>query len=169
MHVVRARNSYAERTGIYVPVIADGGIVHAKDIVIALALGADAVMMGRYFARMEESPADKVTINNRVMKPYWGEGSPRARDWKAVRYQQASFAEGVEGFVEFAGKLRDNLDDTLVKIRASMSTCGVATIEDLHQRAELELVSALSIREGQVHDIYLPGPEALYGSTKWGD
>ena len=169
MHVARARDAHAKRTGVYVPIIADGGIVHAKDIVIALALGADAVMMGRYFARMEESPTEKVTINNRVMKPYWGEGSPRARDWKAVRYQQASFAEGVEGFVEYAGKLRDNLDDTLVKIRASMSTCGVAAIEQLHLHAELELVSALSIREGQVHDIYLPGPESLYGSTKWGD
>ncbi len=169
MRVAERRDAWAQRTGVYIPLIADGGIVHAKDIVIALALGADVVMMGRYFARMEESPTEKVTINNRVMKPYWGEGSPRAREWKAMRYQQATFAEGVEGFVEYAGKLKDNLDDTLAKIRASMSTCGVATIEELHERAELELVSALSIREGQVHDIYLPGPDTLYASTKWGD
>ncbi|MBN1425524.1 IMP dehydrogenase [Candidatus Fermentibacteria bacterium] len=169
MKVAEARDAHAERTGNYIPIIADGGIVHAKDIVVALALGTDVVMMGRYFARMDESPTEKVTINNRVMKPYWGEGAQRAREWKAVRYHQAVFAEGVEGFVEYAGKLRDNLDDTLAKIRASMSTCGVATIEELHSGAELELVSALSIREGQVHDIHLPGPEALYGSTKWGD
>lgn len=169
MKVVEARDAHAQRTGEYIPVIADGGIVHAKDVVTALALGADVAMMGRYFARMEESPTEKVTINNRVMKPYWGEGSPRAREWKTVRYHQGSFAEGVEGFVEYAGKLKDNLEDTLAKIRASMSTCGVTSIEELHERAELELVSALAIREGQVHDIYLPGPDALYGSTKWGD
>jgi IMP dehydrogenase len=169
LQVAQARDAHAQRTGAYVPIIADGGIVHAKDVVVALALGADVAMMGRYFARMEESPPEKVTINNRVMKPYWGEGAPRAREWKTLRYQQATFAEGVEGFVEYAGKLKDNLDDTLAKVRASMSTCGVASIGELHQRAELELVSALSIREGQVHDIYLPGPDALYGSPKWGD
>lgn len=169
MKVVEARDAHLRKTGVYIPIIADGGLVHAKDVVIALALGADVAMMGRYFARMEESPTEKVTINNRVMKPYWGEGSPRARAWRTQRYQQASFAEGVEGFVEYAGKLKDNLEDTLAKIKASMSTCGAATIDELHEKAQLELVSALSIREGQVHDVYVPGPDALYGATKWGD
>jgi IMP dehydrogenase len=106
---------------------------------------------------MEESPTEKIVINNRVMKPYWGEGSARARDWLEKRYNQLKFVEGVEGFVEYVGRLRDNLDETLSKIKASMSTCGAADIKEFHQKAELELISALSIREGKAHDIYIPG------------
>jgi len=151
--VVAARDAYAETTGTYLPVIADGGIVNSKDAVVALALGADAVMMGRYFARMDESPTFKLQINGRPMKPYWGEGSARAREWSPARYRHAAFLEGVEGFVEYAGKLRDNLPQFLSKIRAAMASCGCASIRQLHERAELELVSGLSIREGQVHDI----------------
>ena len=151
--VVEARDRYADTTGIYLPIIADGGIVNSKDAVIALALGADAVMMGRYFARMDESPTSKLQINGRTMKPYWGEGSARAREWSPARYSQSSFLEGVEGFVEYAGKLRDNLPQFLSKIKAAMASCGCQSIEQLHERAELELVSGLSIREGQVHDI----------------
>jgi IMP dehydrogenase len=105
---------------------------------------------------MEESPSEKVVVNGRVMKAYWGEGSARARDWKAARYGQGTFVEGVEGLVEYAGKLADNLPETLAMIRSSMASCGCATIAELHADAQLELVSALSIREGQVHDIYMP-------------
>ncbi|MFH1727278.1 MAG: IMP dehydrogenase [Pseudomonadota bacterium] len=167
--VAEARDKYFKKTGNYIPVIADGGIVNAKDIVIALAMGADYVMMGRYFARLDESPTEKLTINNRVMKPYWGEGSARARDWKEVRYHQAKFVEGVEGFVEYSGKLRDNLPETISKIKASMSSAGVKDIQELHEKAELELVSALSIREGKVHDIYMPGADGQYSSKSWGN
>jgi len=167
--VCRARDRYWKESGKYIPVVADGGIVHAKDITIALALGADYVMLGRYFARMEESPTHKVTINNKVMKSYWGEGSARASQWKAARYHQTKFVEGVEGFVEYAGKLKDNLEETLAKIKASFSSCGVANIQELHEQSELELVSSLSIREGKVHDIYLPENEREYYASKWGD
>jgi IMP dehydrogenase len=160
MKVVEARDRHEARTGVHVPVIADGGIVNSKDVVIALALGADAVMMGRFFARMEESPTETVRINDRVMKPYWGEGSARAREWSPARYRQAAFVEGVEGFVEYAGKLRDNLDLLASKVKAALSSCGCATMAELHERAELELVSALSIREGKVHDILQLGAEA---------
>jgi len=153
MKVAEARDRYRERTGVHVPVIADGGVLHSKDVTVALALGADAVMMGRYFARMDESPTEKVRIGGRVMKPYWGEGSARARAWGAARYDGAGFLEGVEGFVEYAGKLKDNLPELAAKIRAAMSSCGCATIAALHEEARLELVSALSIREGKVHDI----------------
>lgn len=151
--VVEERDRYFQESGAYVPVIADGGIVNSKDVTIALALGADCVMMGRFFARMEESPTEKVQVNNRVMKPYWGEGSAKARDWQSLRYSQSMFVEGVEGFVEYAGKLRDNLERMLAKIKASMSSCGSANLASFHRNAELELVSALSIREGQVHDL----------------
>lgn len=154
IEVVEERDKYFQETGKYIPVIADGGVTSTKDITVALALGADYVMMGRYFARMEESPTDKIVVNNRVMKPYWGEGSARARDWKLKRYNQSKFVEGVEGLVEYTGRLRDNLEETLAKIRSSMSTCGVHNIREFHEKAELELISALSIREGKVHDIY---------------
>ena len=159
LEVAAARDRHFATTGRYVPVIADGGVVTAKDVVIALALGADTVMMGRYFARMDESPAEKVVVNGRLMKAYWGEGSSRARDWKQARYGQATFVEGVEGLVDYAGKLADNLPETLAMVRSSMASCGVADLADLHQNAELELVSALSIREGQVHDVLLPPRE----------
>lgn len=154
IEVAAERDQYFQQTGRYIPIIADGGVTSTKDITIALALGADYVMMGRYFARMEESPTEKIVVNNRVMKPYWGEGSVRAREWHYKRYHQTKFVEGVEGLVEYAGRLKDNLEETLAKIRASMSTCGCQNIRELHEKAELELVSALSIREGKVHDIY---------------
>lgn len=152
--VVEERDAYFKETGKYIPIIADGGVTSTKDITIALALGADYVMMGRYFARMEESPTEKIVVNNRVMKPYWGEGSARAREWKEKRYNQSKFVEGVEGLVEYAGRLKDNLEETLAKIKSSMSTCGVNTITEFHEKAELELVSALSIREGKAHDLF---------------
>jgi IMP dehydrogenase len=167
--VSEARDRYFEKTGKYIPIVADGGIVNSKDVVIALALGADYVMMGRYFSRMDESPTEKVTINNQVMKPYWGEGSARARDWKKMRYNQLKFVEGVEGFVQYAGKLRDNLPETLSKIMASMSSVGVANIDELHKKAELEVVSALSIREGKAHDIYMPQSDNNFNTIDWGN
>jgi len=167
--VTEARDRYYKKTGKYIPLVADGGIVNSKDVVIALALGADYVMMGRYFSRMDESPTEKVTINNQVMKPYWGEGSARARDWKELRYNHLKFVEGVEGFVQYAGKLRDNLPETLSKIMASMSSVGVSTIAGLHENAQLEVVSALSIREGNVHDIYMPQSDNKYNTIDWGN
>jgi len=153
--VVEARDDYFNKTGKYIPIAADGGVTSTKDVTIALALGADYVMMGRYFARMDESPTDKIVVNNRVMKPYWGEGSARAQNWKDRRYNQGKFVEGVEGMVEYAGHLRDNLDETLAKIRSSMATCGAKNIQEFHEKAELEVVSSLSIREGKPHDIFL--------------
>ncbi len=167
MKVAEARDRYREKTGIHVPVIADGGIVHSKDVVVALALGADAVMMGRYFARMDESPTEKIRIGGRVMKPYWGEGAARARAWSPARYDQAAFLEGVEGFVEYAGKLRDNLPELASKLRAAMASCGCATIAELQEKAELELVSALAIREGKVHDIVQFGWDEGNSLSNW--
>jgi len=168
LEVAGERDRYYQETGRYLPLIADGGIVHAKDMSMALALGADSVMLGRYFARMDESPTEKVVINSRVMKPYWGEGSARAQQWRSERYGQTLFAEGVEGYVEYAGPLHGNLPETLAKIRSTMSSCGAGTIEELHRRAEVEVVSSLSIREGQVHDIFLPPTDQSYFSKSWG-
>jgi IMP dehydrogenase len=168
MKVVEARDRHRERTGDYIPVIADGGILHAKDVAVALALGADVVMMGRYFARMDESPTEKMRVGGRVMKPYWGEGAARARAWSPARYDGAGFLEGVEGFVEYAGKLKDNLPELKSKIRAAMASCGCASIGELHEKASVELVSALSIREGKVHDIIQFGWGQEDSLSGWG-
>ncbi len=159
LDVVAARDRYMAATGRYVPVIADGGIGSAREIAVALAFGADAVMMGRYFAGLEESPSELVVQAGRKMKRYWGEGSARAREWREARYKQSVFEEGVEGLVPFAGRLEGRMLELCAMLRATFSTCGAATLEQLRRTAVAEVVSALSIREGQVHGIeQSPGP-----------
>lgn len=156
--VCRARDEYYERTGIYVPVCSDGGIVYDHHITLALAIGADFVMLGRYFARFDESPSDKIYINGTMMKEYWGEGSNRARNWQ--RYDlggsaKLSFEEGVDSYVPYAGKLSDNVQQSLAKVRSTMCNCGALSIPELQQKAKLTLVSSVSIVEGGAHDVVL--------------
>lgn len=156
--VCRARDEYYKETGIYVPVCSDGGIVHDHHITLALAMGADFIMLGRYFARFDESPTAKVNVNGTLMKEYWGEGSNRARNWQ--RYDlggsaKLSFEEGVDSFVPYAGKLSDNVQQSLAKVRSTMCNCGALTIPELQQKAKLTLVSSVSIVEGGAHDVLL--------------
>ena len=156
IEVAKARDEYFKETGIYVPICSDGGIVHDYHITLALAMGSDFCMLGRYFARFDESPTDKVLVNGNYMKEYWGEGSARARNWQ--RYdlggaQKLSFVEGVDSYVPYAGPLHDNLLVTLSKIKHTMCNCGALTIEELQQKAKLTLVSGVSIVEGGAHDV----------------
>ena len=156
--VVNARNEYYEKTGIYIPVCSDGGIVHDYHITLALAMGADFVMLGRYFARFDERPTEKLMVNGVYVKEYWGEGSNRARNWQ--RYDlgggtKLSFEEGVDSYVTYAGSLHDNVEKSLYKVRSTMCNCGVTTIPQLHEQAKLTLVSAVSIVEGGYHDVTL--------------
>ncbi len=158
IEVCRARDEYYEETGIYVPVCSDGGIVHDHHITLALAMGADFVMLGRYFARFEEAPGGKVNVNGTLMKEYWGEGSSRARNWQ--RYDMGgasklSFEEGVDSYVPYAGLLADNVQQSLAKVRSTMCNCGALTIPELQQKAKLTLVSSVSIVEGGAHDVQL--------------
>ena len=158
IEVAKARDEYYKETGIYVPICSDGGIVHDYHITLALAMGADFVMLGRYFSRFDESPTSKVMINGRYMKEYWGEGSARARNWQ--RYdlggdKKLSFEEGVDSYVPYAGSLRDNVAITLAKVKSTMCNCGALTILELQQKAKLTLVSATSIVEGGAHDVVL--------------
>ena len=160
--VVEARDEYYEKTDIYIPICSDGGIVHDYHITLALAMGADFVMMGRYFARFDESPTKKVKRGNSYVKEYWGEGSNRARNWQ--RYDLGGnaylkFEEGVDSYVPYAGKLKDNLDVTLSKMRATMSSCGAKSIKELHENARLVLVSSTSLIEGGAHDVILKESE----------
>ncbi len=157
--VASARDEYFEKTGVYIPLCIDGGIVHDFHITIALALGADFVMMGRYFARFDESPTRVLKIGNNYVKEYWGEGSNRARNWQ--RYDlggdknKLSFEEGVDSYIPYAGALKDNLAVTIAKIKSTMCNCGSTSIKDFHQRARLTLVSDVSITEGSAHDVII--------------
>ncbi|MGX8698533.1 MAG: IMP dehydrogenase, partial [bacterium] len=148
----------ARETGIYVPVCSDGGIVHDYHFTLALAMGADFLMLGRYFARFDESPSRRVSIGGSYMKEYWGEGSARARNWQ--RYDVGgkagmAFEEGVDSYVPYAGSLHDNVALTLSKVRHTMCNCGALTIPELQQKAKITLVSATSIVEGGAHDVVL--------------
>lgn len=158
MDVAKARSEYFEKTGIYVPICSDGGLVHDYHMVLALAMGADFLMMGRYFARFDESPTKKLTIGNRIVKEYWGEGSNRAKNWQ--RYDMGGsaalkFEEGVDSYVPYAGKMKDNLNQTLGKIISTMCSCGSITIPELQEKAKITMVSSTSIIEGGAHDVIL--------------
>ena len=154
--VCRARDEYFEETGIYVPVCSDGGIVYDYHMTLALAMGADFLMLGRYFARFDESPTSRVNVNGQYMKEYWGEGSARARNWQ--RYDlggatKLSFVEGVDSYVPYAGSLKDGVSGTLYKIKSTMCNCGALTIPELQEKARITLVSSTSIVEGGAHDV----------------
>jgi len=158
IEVAAARDEYYRETGIYVPICSDGGIVHDYHMTLALAMGADFMMLGRYFARFDESPTNKVMINGVYMKEYWGEGSNRARNWQ--RYDlggasKLSFEEGVDSYVTYAGSLHDNVEISLYKVKSTMCNVGVINIPDLQQNARLTLVSSTSIVEGGYHDVQL--------------
>ncbi len=158
IEVAAARDEYFKETGIYVPICSDGGIVHDYHMTLALAMGADFMMLGRYFARFDESPTPKVMVNGAYMKEYWGEGSNRARNWQ--RYDlggsaKLTFEEGVDSYVTYAGSLHDNVESSLYKVKSTMCNVGVINIPDLQKNAKITLVSATSIVEGGAHDVTL--------------
>ena len=158
IEVAAARDEYFKETGIYIPICSDGGIVHDYHMTLALAMGADFLMLGRYFARFDESPTDRLMVNGQYVKEYWGEGSNRARNWQ--RYDLGgktglAFEEGVDSYVTYAGPLKENVAKSLYKVKSTMCNCGVITIPDLQKNAKLTLVSATSIVEGGYHDVTL--------------
>lgn len=158
IEVAKARDEYFKETGIYIPICSDGGIVYDYHMVLALAMGANFLMLGRYFARFDESPTNKLNISGNYVKEYWGEGSNRARNWQ--RYDMGgedklSFEEGVDSYVPYAGSLKDNVTLSLGKVRSTMCNCGALSISELQKNAKLDLVSATSIVEGGAHDVIL--------------
>ena len=158
IEVAKARDEYFKKTGVYIPICSDGGIVQDYHMSLALAMGADFLMMGRYFARFDESPTKKLLIGGNYVKEYWGEGSNRARNWQ--RYDMGGktgmkFEEGVDSYVPYAGKLKDNLEITLGKIKSTMCSFVSTTIAKFKETAKITLVSSTSIIEGGAHDVIL--------------
>ncbi|MBQ9272213.1 MAG: IMP dehydrogenase [Mogibacterium sp.] len=158
IEVAQARDEYFKKTGVYIPICSDGGIVYDYRMTLALAMGADFIMLGRYFARFEESPSRRLMLNGNYVKEYWGEGSARARNWQ--RYDlggdaKLKFEEGVDSYVPYAGPLHDNVQLSLMKVKSTMCNCGVLSIPEFHKNAKLTLVSAVSIVEGGAHDVIL--------------
>ncbi|MBQ0078906.1 MAG: IMP dehydrogenase [Eubacterium sp.] len=158
IEVAQARDEYFQKTGVYIPICSDGGIVYDYHMTLALAMGSDFLMLGRYFSRFDESPTNKLTLNGQVYKEYWGEGSNRARNWQ--RYDMGgdsklSFEEGVDSYVPYAGPLSDNVRQSLQKVKSTMCNCGSLTIPELQKNAKLTIVSATSIVEGGAHDVML--------------
>ncbi|MDD5973354.1 MAG: IMP dehydrogenase [Spirochaetales bacterium] len=156
--VAEERDKYFKETGIYIPICSDGGLVYDYHMALALAMGADFLMLGRYFARFDESPTEKINLNGNYVKEYWGEGSARARNW--MRYdlggdKKLSFVEGVDSYVPYAGSLRDNVKMSMSKVKSTMCNCGAITIPQFQEKAVLTLVSATSITEGGAHDVIL--------------
>ncbi|MBR2929977.1 MAG: IMP dehydrogenase [Clostridia bacterium] len=158
IEVAAARDEYYKKTGIYIPICSDGGIVHDYHMTLALAMGADFLMLGRYFARFDESPTPKIMVNGQYVKEYWGEGSNRAKNWQ--RYDlggktKLSFEEGVDSYVTYAGSLHDNVEKSLYKVKSTMCNCGAISIPELQEKAKLTVVSSTSIVEGGYHDVML--------------
>jgi IMP dehydrogenase len=149
LDVIAVRDAYYERTGTYVPVCSDGGLANDTQIIVALAMGADFVMMGRYFAMTHESPTPRVSMGGRVYKPYWGEGSNRARNWQ--RYNTVNewkFEEGIDAYVPIVGSVNDVLGVTIAKLRSTMCNMGASTLREFSRNAVLTRISEQSFVEG---------------------
>lgn len=153
IEVAKARDELYKEKGVYVPIVSDGGISRTGDITMALALGADSVMVGRFLAGTEESRSARVThhvtIDGRtvqeIVKEYWGEGSNRARDWSRFRYGHTDFEEGIETYVSYVGPLRDYLLPSLTMVRDGIRKAGGRNIKELHKKAVVQVLSSLSL------------------------
>ncbi|MBI4812768.1 IMP dehydrogenase [Candidatus Falkowbacteria bacterium] len=151
--VTMARDKFFREKGIYIPVCSDGAIIYPVHMAMALALGADFVMMGGWFARFREAPGRLIMDGGNYYKEYWGEATNKARNF--ARYDVVPdkkglfiFEEGVEGRVPFAGDLKDGVGDALAKIKATMCDCGALDLEEFRDGAVIQLASPLAIAEG---------------------
>ncbi len=151
MEIARERDLFAKESGTYIPICSDGGLNSDTQMILALAMGADFVMMGKYFAMTEESPTAKISYRGRLYKPYWGEGSNRARNWQRYKQSEAAhliFEEGVDAYVPYSGPLSDKVDVSVVKLKSTMCNVGVLGVKELHEKARITRVSEMTVVEG---------------------
>jgi IMP dehydrogenase len=173
LEVVQRRDQYHAETGRYIPICSDGGLANDTQIVVALAMGADFVMMGRYFAMTEESPTPKTSINGQVYKPYWGEGTRRAQNWQrysdGMETRRMMFEEGVDAYVPLVGPLSEVLETTLYKLRSTMVNVGADMLAEFRDRAILTLVSEQSVVEAGTTNVFQFSPNREIEGGNWGD
>jgi IMP dehydrogenase len=173
MDVVARRDEYFEESGIYIPVCSDGGLTNDTQIVIALAMGADLVMMGRYFAMTEESPTPKTSINGQMYKPYWGEGTQRAQNWQrysdAMSSREMRFEEGVDAYVPLVGPLAEALTTTLAKVKSTMVNVGADSLAEFREKAVLTMVSEQSVVEAGTSSVFQFSANRELEDVNWGN
>jgi len=172
LDVVKQRDTYFSETGTYIPICSDGGLANDTQIVIALAMGADFVMMGRYFAMTEESPTPKVSINGQMYKPYWGEGTQRAQNWQrysdGMSSRKMMFEEGVDAYVPLVGSMAEVLETTLYKLKSTMINIGADSLIDFRENAVLTLVSEQSIVEAGTSNVFQFSRKREIDEFDWG-
>lgn len=172
LEVVRRRDEYHAETGRYIPICSDGGLANDTQIVVALAMGADFVMMGRYFAMTEESPTPKTSINGQIYKPYWGEGTRRAQNWQRYSDEMGTrdlmFEEGVDAYVPLVGPVSEVLETTLYKLRSTMVNVGSDSLDEFKERAILTLVSEQSVVEAGTSNVFQFTPNREIEDSGWG-
>lgn len=146
-----------------VPVIADGGIRYSGDAIKAIAAGADAVMLGSYFAGTDAAPGRVITIDGKKYKRYRGMGSVGAmKSGDGSRYlkddpidDEEYVPEGVEGVKPYTGSLKSELHQLVGGMQSGMGYVGAETIEEFKQRAEFVRVSPAGQTEGHAHDVMI--------------
>jgi IMP dehydrogenase len=164
MRIAEARDRLFNETGKYIPVISDGGIESSGDMAIAFALGADLIMMGKYFAGFTESPtqlttktysvmsrdpSERVEKVNAYVKPYWGEASLRAKNLRRYGHNdpRTFVIEGEEGHVLHKGKLPEQLPADVLAVKASLSSSGCRNLAEFRKNSRLEIQTGESYRE----------------------
>ncbi len=171
LEVVERRDAYYERTGRYIPICSDGGLANDTQIVVALAMGADFVMMGRYFAMTEEGPTPKTSINGQMYKPYWGEGTRRAQNWQRYSDEMGTrdlvFEEGVDAYVPLVGTTAEVLNTTLYKLRSTMVNVGVDSLDEFREQSILTLVSEQSVIEAGTSNVFQFTPNRVVEDGSW--
>ncbi|HAK51449.1 MAG TPA: IMP dehydrogenase [Gammaproteobacteria bacterium] len=173
LDVVQRRDEYFKETGRYIPICSDGGLGNDTQIVIAMAMGADFVMMGRYFAQTDESPTPKTSINGQMYKPYWGEGTRRAQNWQryndGMSSRQMMFEEGVDAYVPLVGPVAEVLETTLYKLRSTMVNVGADSLSEFREQAILTMVSEQSVVEAGTSTVFQFSSNRELDNSDWGN
>ena len=156
-----------------VPVIADGGIRYSGDAIKAIAAGADAVMLGSYFAGTDEAPGRVITMNGKKYKQYRGMGSVGAmksgggeRYLKEADEDEEFVPEGVEAATPYKGTLASELHQLVGGMRSGMGYVGAPTISEFKQRSEFVRVSSAGQAEGHPHDVMITDEAPNYSPDR---
>ena len=144
-----------------ISIISDGGIKFSGDIAKALAAGADAIMMGSIFAGTDESPGKKFKDKGKIFKQYRGMGSIGAMSaGSANRYFQKNFKdkskfvpEGVEGRVEYKGKVSKIIYQLQGGLRSSMGYIGAKNLKNINKKAKFVKITKAGFYESMVHSV----------------